>query len=59
MTMADDTDTSDTPVKDLFGRAEDALRDFTARYQEAELAAGQMLAAFRDLLDSARSPEPG
>jgi hypothetical protein len=43
-----------TPVKDLFKEAEDALRDFTARYQEAELAGGRMLDAFRDLLDAVR-----
>jgi hypothetical protein len=46
-----------TPVQDLLGRAEDALRDYTERYQEAEAAAGRLLDAFRDLLDSVRGPE--
>ena len=46
-----------TPVKDLLATAEGALRDFTARYQEAEAAAKRMLDAFRDLADSVSTPE--
>jgi hypothetical protein len=45
-----------TPVKDLLATAESALRDFNARYQEAEAAAKRMLDAFRDL---AESVDPG